>query len=194
MEEENITSETLSEDLDVESADGDEAVENVTPKEGSSIAQTLSDVLGKEFKDDDSALKAVKDTFSYVGKKEEAIRKEVAEELTAKQAVDAVSGEVKALSKELFYSKNPQYEPMRKVIEKMGANPSEVVATEEFKTVFDKVKGYEDLQATKNVLESNPRIGQARNRIADAKEAAQKGNFDAAEKSAVAAVVEAYDM
>ncbi len=46
------------------STDGSETASTV---EAGTIAKTLSKVLGKEFKDDASALKSVKDTYKMVG-------------------------------------------------------------------------------------------------------------------------------
>lgn len=61
MTEEHISSETLP--------DGD----NITPADGGEtgsvgLAEMLNEELGKEFKDDESALKYLKDNDSYVGK------------------------------------------------------------------------------------------------------------------------------
>lgn len=148
----------------------------------------ISALLGKQYKDKEGALKSIKDTFSYVGKKIEAAMPQ------APATDPSVAAQLKKMSDELFYSKNPQYDTpeYREVISKIGENPAEVVGTPTFKTIFEKTSGYDKIQKTKTVLESNPRIGQVRNKMTEAKEAAQKRDYANANTNAVAAVIEAY--
>lgn len=149
MDEENITHEALAEESDGENG----AVESVTP----SIAKILSKELGKEFKDDESALKAVKDTFSYVGKKQDQVKNEVKKELQIDEVVQNVANENKLMRQELFYLKNKEYDTpeVREFIQETGKDPADVVNSESFKKIFDKVKGYEKAQESANVLKSN---------------------------------------
>jgi hypothetical protein len=60
---ENNTNEPLAGAVNVAAADGGVAV----APEVISVKDLLSEALGKDFKDDETALKAVKDTFKYVG-------------------------------------------------------------------------------------------------------------------------------
>jgi len=189
MEEDN-TLETITDDADVTSTDGEEAVEG-NPSEDNSIAKTLSEVLGKEFKDDATALKAVKDTFSYVGKKREQVAEEVKNEVDTSNLVTK-----EQYLNDMFYAKNPQHEPLRDVIDSMakakGQSVAEVIESDPYKKVFESHTGYQESQSAKSVLETNPTLGKVRNKLDEARDAVAKGNYKAAEKSAVSAVLDAY--
>ncbi len=157
---------------------------------GAISLKELNAFLGKTYLDKDTALKSLKDTFSYVGKKIEAAMPQT-------PASDpTVAAELRKMSNEIFYAKNPQYDTpeYREVISKMGENPAEVVGTPTFKNIFDKTSGYDKIQKQKTVLESNPRIGTVRNKITEAKEATKNRDYTAANKSAVGAVLDAYEL
>jgi|ERR1035437_1249056 hypothetical protein len=156
---------------------------------GTISLKELESFLGKTYPDKATALKSLKDTQSYVGRKIEAA--------TPVPATDpTVAAELRAMKNELFYSKNPQYDTpeLREVISKIGENPADVVNGASFKVIFDKTSGYDKIQKTKTVLESNPRIGQVRNKMSEAKEAAKGRDYTNANKKAVAAVLESYEM
>lgn len=144
----NLTDNTLAGDAQLTSADGGAAVDN------SLSLAALNQTLGKNFKDVPTALAALKETQSYVGKKLEAAN-------PAPAADDTLKAKVQSLEEEVFYSQNPQYKDMRGLIQKMGGSPSEVVGTPEFKAVFEKVGVADEVQKTKSVVNSNARIGQA---------------------------------
>jgi hypothetical protein len=166
-----------------------EAGENVSLKE-------INDYLGKNYKDKDSALKSLKDTFSFVGKKIETANGE--NQVAAKQPseVENVAKQLREMRTELFYSKNPQYDTpeYRTIIGKISENPAEVVNSPEFKNIFDKAASFDKTSKQKTVLESNPRIGVVRNKLAEATEAVRNGDYKKSDELAVAAVMEAYDM
>lgn len=67
----NITPETLPNEQGVSSLDSGGAVSDTSGAADNHVAQLLSEALGKTFEDKETALKAVKDTFSYVGKHKE---------------------------------------------------------------------------------------------------------------------------
>lgn len=156
---------------------------NVVPE--SLTLNELNEFLGKTYPDKTTALKSLKDTFSYVGKKIEA-----AAPVAPTTDADVVA-QLREMKTEFFYAKNPQYESLRAVIGKMGENPSDVVNSPEFKTIFDKTSGYDKIQKSKTVLESNPRIGQVRSKMAEAKEATGKRDYTTGTSKAVQAVLEA---
>jgi len=192
MEEENITSEeSLASDEDVASLDGEEAVESV------GIKDVLSEALGKEFKDDESALKAVKDTFKYVGKagQEKKALEQKIQALEGKSSGE-VAQEIESLKKVFgesqFYSDNPEYKPYKEIISKFGENPAEVIKSDDFKSLYSKVKAYDDSENTKSVLQSNPRLGKITDKMSQAREAVKSGNMQEAETAAVSAVLDAY--
>lgn len=137
----------------------------------------LNAALGKNFKTRDSAIKSIKDTFSYVGKKVDDIKKEVVSEVKTSEATDKLAKELEEMRRERFYDKNPQYaEPsVRKLIESAGGNPADVVNREEFKTIFAKVSGFDESQKLRTVLESNPRLASSKDSLTKARELQSKG-------------------
>ena len=173
-----------------------------------SDALTLSELnehLGKTFPNKDAALKAFKDTFSYVGKKKEDIEKEVRAGIQNDSRIDTLAKELAIERNERFYDRNPQYaDPsIRKIIESTGKSPQEVVNSEEFKSVFTKVAEYDKSQKLRTVLESNPRLASSKDALTKALEiqetAFKSGNFqgqskDDVEKLATQAVKQAYEM
>jgi len=165
--------------------------------------ETLNKELGKDFKDVPTALKSLKDTQSFVGKKIEAAEATV--DPSEKERVDNLQ---KRLDTSDFYRSNPQYdnEETRALINDLGDNPSEVVTKESFKKTFEKVSAYNEQQDSKSVLHSNSRLGQVSDKMGDANTAldeamqsASSGDHNAAlrgyEKAsttAVEAVLDAY--
>jgi hypothetical protein len=155
----NLSPETLAGSPQLSAADGGETV--------ASPALSLSDLnshLGSDFKDVSTALKALKDTQSYVGKKKEDIAAELRSTVNASLApqVDAqLRSELQSIKDELFYSAHPEYKGYRGLISKMGSSPSEVTGSEEFKSVFEKVKIADEQSTNRSVIHSNQRLGQA---------------------------------
>jgi len=133
--------------------------------------EELNRQLGKNFTNKDTAIKALKDTFSFVGKRREDIEREVsAKSDEVLNSVRKTEQELATLRKEIFYKDNPQYAAHRGLIEKLGSNPAEVVNNPDFKQVFEKVEGYDKSNNLKTVLESSPRIQATRDSLAKAKE------------------------
>lgn len=208
MENENdiITDESLAGGDDVAPSDG-QAAENSDYQisdGGISLKDWAKESLGKEFKSDQDAEKAIKDTFNYVG--EFGQIKKLAEEkgISIKDAIqsfnkdntgDFVSKE--QYQKDMFYKDNPNYAPYSKVInalsKDLGVEIQEVVKTEEFKGIFDKASKFEEIESSKTVLKSNPKLGLVRNKLSDAAEALKAGDTNKASQSAVAAVLDAYE-
>lgn len=170
----------------------------VTPSvqpEPSKDSLTLAEVnafLGKDFKDKETALKAVKDTFSYVGKKKEDIERDI----LASQDITKLSTELSSIRKDMFFKDNPQYAEHRKLIEKLGSNPSEVVNSEEFKGIFTKAEGFDKTQKLKTVLESNPRLSSSSDSLKKASETLIKEGYASpeTEQLAVNAVKDAFGL
>lgn len=194
MENEDITLESLSGESQLNSADDNKAVEGVAQTTADTAdSMTLAELnqyLGKDFKDKATALKSVKDTFSYVGKKKEDIAKEVA---TTQPDTSKLANELAEMRKERFFDKNSQYEPYKGIIEKLGSDPSQVVNTPEFKAIFDKAKGYDESQNLKTVLESNPRLASSRDSLSKARDMQSKGGRQSDVENLVAnAVLDAF--
>ncbi len=191
MSENDITDQPLTGEDDVASADGEAAVGE--PDGGgqptTDIKTVLGKLLNKDFPTDEAALKAVKDTFSYVGKKQQSV---VPPELAKK--VQELEGIAKSTKDSLFYSEHPELKPYRQIIEAMGNDPDKVSQSEIFKGVVTKLQAHEEMEKSKSVLQSNPRLGVATDKMTQAKEAQQAGKPDEARASATAAVIEAYEL
>lgn len=191
MDNDNITLEGILPDEGEFASAGDlQAVPNVV-----SIKDVLSEHLGKDFPDDETALKAVKDTFSYVGKAGQEV-KELKNKLASlkPENLNRVEELERAIKETQFYADNPDYKPYKDIINSFkGQTPDEVVNSEAFKTVFGKMKSYDESEKSKSVLSSNPRLGQITDKMSQAREAQSKGNADMAAKFAVDAIADAYD-
>lgn len=144
----NPTVETLPDAAHVEAAGGEAAVANADTLS----LQELNQILGKNFPDKAAALKSVKDTFSYVGRK--------APEPQAPAADESWKTEVQTLKNDLYFQAHPELTDYRALIAKMGDNPAEVAESPEFKAVFEKVKVADAVEQKKSVVSSSPRIAQ----------------------------------
>lgn len=192
MEDENLTSQEAVPGLEPEGTEetvSEDSVESLTLSE-------LNSFLGKNFKDKDSALKSLKDTQNFVGKKKEP---KVDEN-------NFVSREQYEL--DMFYSRNPEYNTdivkdyLTSKHKAEGGDIEAIAKSDEFKKFFNTVQGYNESQNKKSVLESNPTLGRATDRMQKARETANKvrvGELPAgaqaeAEYEATNAVLEAFDM
>lgn len=144
----------------VSSPDGEPSVDSSTL-----TLSELNQYLGKDFKDKESALKSLKDTASFVGKRKEDIEASVRASLAAESATKPavtdpkVLEELSSVKNQLFYSDHPEYKGYADIIAKMGSNPAEVVESAEFKKVFEKGKAADEAEKTKSVVSSNARLG-----------------------------------
>lgn len=191
MNEENNTPETQTGGHAIAS---ESSVVTGTVSNEAAMAVTLKEInehLGKNYKDKESALKSLKDTFSYVGKKMDAQPSGAA---VPHNDNGEVAKQLREMKTELFYSKHPEYEPYKAVIGRMGENPSDVVGSSEFKEVFEKASGFDKIQKTKTVLESNPRIGQIRNKQKEAHEALANREYTKAADIATENVIDALNL
>lgn len=177
-ENEYLTEETLSgvEQNELAMSDGNEADSNVMGTV--TVSELLSQTLGKEFTDDETALKAVKDTFSYVGEYGklkplveklggvEAVIKKMEEEqvVTTTEPVKQDSTQVDELTRTVkemaFYNDHPELKPYKDVISAMGSDPNEVVQSEVFKKVYEPLKSRDESNTEKSVLHSNSRLAE----------------------------------
>lgn len=162
----------------------------------SSESLTLAEInslVGRNYKDKATALKSLKETYSAVGKvgKLEPQIEKLKTQLADK---DSALGEIKQIKEQLFYTQNPQYAPYKETISAMGGNPAEVVEKDAFKKIFADLSEYEKTKNAKSVLVSNPRIGQAKTKLDEAKELHSKGQWSSAAQAATTAVLEAYDI
>ncbi len=200
MDEDNITQDGNAGEPQLSPSAPEGAVSSVAKDQADSLSLAeLNRLTGKQFPTKESALKSITDTFSYVGKKREDVANEVKAELGASQATDKLAKELEEMRKERFFDRNPKYaEPsVRKLIERLGGQPDQVVNSDEFKAVFDKVSSYDESQKLKTVLGSNPRIAASRDSLAKAREISatrQEGTSDEVSSLVANAVKDAYGM
>jgi hypothetical protein len=166
--------------------------------EGLTLAE-LNQLTGREFPTRESALKSIKDTYSFVGQRKEDIEKEILGKLGGTvEKTDSVAKELEEMRKERFFDKNPQYASpeVRELITKLGGNPVEVVESPAFKAVFEKVQGYEESQKLKTVLDSNPRLASSVDKLTQAREMSSKevSPSEATEKLVTDAVKDAFNL
>lgn len=193
MDPDYITPETLGgEDATSEFASSPVA-EPVSAVSSPDAADTLSlselnSMLGKNYTNKETALKSLKDTFNFVGKRKEDIKPEI----DPSKFISRDQYET-----DMFYSKNSKYDTpeARRVIDAIAKTenlkPSDVVASDTFKAIFSKVEGYDTFQSEKSVLETNPRLASAKDTMAKAQDMMNAGNKDQAENMIARAVLEA---
>lgn len=177
MPEENITTGALPGDAHVTPSDAQVAVGSESQSGDALTLAELNQHLGKNFTSKEAALKSFKDTFSFVGTRREDIEKEVLSKVATKDETSAMAQELATIRKEMFYKDNPEYNDpnMRTLIDKLGGNPAEVVQSAEFKAVFEKVKGFDETQKLRTVLDSNPRLASSRDALQKAREMRAQG-------------------
>jgi len=136
---EDLTPDTLPVGADVTPSDGEGTV---TPPVSLTLEE-LNLALGKKFDSKESAVKSIKDTFAYVGKKKEDVEKEVVKEVPS--SVD--SERIAQLETELFFQTNNELKDARPILEAFakanGQSLKEAAESEVFKSTLTKLKGEE---------------------------------------------------
>lgn len=183
MEEDNNTLDALGDDAQLTPAPADGTV-STNPSPESLTLEELNSILGKNFKDKATALKSVKDTYSYVGKRKEDIVKEVSGN------TEGISKELKEIKENMFFEKNPNFAPYRSAFNKVGGNPEEFFNSPEFKPIFEKANGFDENQKLKSVLVSNPRLAQTKDALTKARESTNQEEREALVAQAVLASIE----
>lgn len=149
----NLSPEPLVGDAQLTSSNGGGTV--------SSPALSLADLnatLGSTFKDTDTALRALKDTQSFVGKRKEDIANEVRSSIAPSNV--ASKDDIQALKSDLFYSQNPQYKPYQNMLNKLDADPSQAANMPEFKDVFERAQKADAIDNSRSVVSSNSRLSE----------------------------------
>jgi hypothetical protein len=180
--------------------DGGEGTVRVNPGDASPVSPTgeqagamtleeLNQTLGKNFTDKATALKALKDTFSYVGKKAEPDD----ELLRAKGFMTKQEFET-----ELFLRDNPQHAANKKILESIakadGISLAEAAKSPDYTKLFESASEYEKVQSLKTVLNPNPRLQQAQERTATVAELKEAGRGSDAQIEAAKVLIEAFDL
>jgi len=197
---------------------------NQTP---SGLKDALGKALGKEFPDDNAALKAVKDTFSHVGdvgilnslkgamgELKDSLGLSNDQEVVTYMRDIAKGGGTpgafdsnKFVSREefdssTFFAANPDLKPYARTIgafrvkpENSGKTIQEIVdSDDDLKGVLSKVRAHDKAEESKSVLQSNPRLGQVRDKVSSSREALKAGDTEQAARDATDAVIDAYGL
>ena len=154
MEEKDITEDVLPEESGDELPAVDTPSDDDNGHEDNEPALTLKEInekLGKEFPDLDTALKSVKDTYSYVGKKKDDVKEEVKEEVKTDQNFMTKT----EYERERFYDKNPDYVGFEKLL---GNNPTEALKDSETKSIITDAIEHRKSAGSKSVIHSNARV------------------------------------
>jgi hypothetical protein len=165
-----------------------------TGSDVSEVKDILNETLGKDFPNDETALKAVKDTFNFVGKtgQFQEVLDTVKQEQGLKTEEEAINylkglssnkggGEDKGdfvsrkeLAERDFFNENSEYKPYKEVIKAIakdkGMSIQDAVNSDEVKPFIEKVLAHDKSENAKSVLHSNPRIASAKDKMAKARE------------------------
>lgn len=198
MEEELNPSDSVPGGDDVASSEG---VENDSQTVG--LREIMKQATGREYPDDEAAYKSLTETFSYVGKLGQKVKtleqKLQTTEVKTPENPEVLS-KIDSLEKQLretqFYANHPEYnnEDAKALIREMGNNPEEVTQKDAFKKAYSAIQANAEIEKSKSVLVSNPRLGQATDAISKARDLAKEGKQSQASDMAVKAVMEAYDL
>lgn len=165
----------------------------------------LNQLLGKNFPTKDAALKSIKDTYSYTGKVGQ-LQKKLDELSVSEQRIEKPSQGLESTVKELqekleettFLSERPEFKEylptLRELRTNTGKSLSELTTSEALKPLFEKALAQDATQKKRSVLESNPRLGQVRDKMQEARDAVKTGDVDTAKGIAVSSVLDAYDL
>lgn len=156
------------------------------PKVDSLTLEEINVLTNKNFPDKETALKAIKDNFSFVGKKKE----DVATDLVNKG--EYISK--KELDTEFLYRENKLASDNRTIIDSFAkANnltAREALERPEIKSILDKVKNYDASQSIKSVIETNPKLGQLKDSSTEVKNLVLGGNKEEAGLKAAKTLIE----
>jgi hypothetical protein len=184
------------------------------------LKDALSKALGKEFPDDSTAIKAVKDTFDFVGKAgksqkivqsvmesqkldEESAIRFINEKLTTNPPAPQPKTEDFVSRKEFeesqFYSEHQELKPYKNLLETfVKANPgksrTEILEMPDFKDSFGKIQEQDAIGKQKSILHSNHGVGKGADKMTQAKDAQKSGDQQTAEKNAVESVMESFQL
>lgn len=118
----------------------------------------------------------------------------------ATQATDSTSEiqQLKATVEEMtFFAERPELKDHKDLLREIrgtsGKSYAEVVEMPAFKSMLEKARTAEEMERQQSVLKTNPRLGQVRDKLSEAKQAAEAGNDALARKSAVGAVLDAFE-
>lgn len=162
-------------------SDTNDSTHGALPEQGADGAvakvislEKLEATLGKDFGGDpDTALKSIKDTFAYIGKRKEDIAKEIVP--PQNEELLALRSRLDSLEAERFYEENPTLKEFRPLLQKIGGNPAEAIKSPELAPLLEKARAAGELEKNRSVIHSKPRIANPTTQLQEVQELAQKG-------------------
>ena len=146
--------------------------------------------LGKKFESKDKALKAIRDTFSYVGKKQDDATT-AAERKLAESGNYVLRSEIET---EFFYRDNKEASAHRTLVDAVakanGISARDAAQLPDVKKVIEAATAYEAQEAAKTVMQSSSRLGASRDRLNEARTLIAQGRKEEGTAAAVAAAYE----
>lgn len=163
-------------------SDTNDSTHGALPEQGANGAvakvislETLEATLGKDFGGDpETALKSIKDTFAYIGKRKEDIAKEIVPPQNNEELL-ALKSRLDSLEAERFYEENPTLKEFRPLLQKIGGNPAEAIKSPELAPLLEKARAAGEFEKNRSVIHSKPRIANPTTQLQEAQELAQKG-------------------
>ena len=168
-------------------------------QEADVLKQINEGIGGGTYKDLSAAIEGFKEARSAIGRygAEAGAAKKEAQELAEKIADPNSFVSKEQYEKDMFLTKNPEYEPYKDIIssraKELDVPMHEVIEKDEpLKNTLEKLRKHDDTEEAKSVLMTNPRLGQATDKMKVAAEALKEGDHVSASQNAVAAVMDAY--
>lgn len=181
MDEEHLTDETQPSAADVQAEGGDEAGSPAPDQNKSATVESsltldeINSLLGKQYKDKDTALKSLKDMSSQAGKVADLLGR-----TEPKQEGDK-DDRYRELEMEVFYARNPEHEANKNILEAFATQHKvsikEAVELPEYKELSDKLKGAEEAKERRTVVDSNRRQPVSDEYQEDRKKAMETGDW-----------------
>jgi len=161
-------------------------------QEVANLKDVLGPVFGTTFKSDEDALKSVehaKNMAGKVGQLEKQLTERPSPDLEQKLAALEST-----LKQQTFYAEHPEFNTpeAKALIADMGGDAATVVEKASFKTAFEAIKVRNDIDKSKSILHTNPRLGNVQDAMSKASEAVKAGNLESGYQAATMAVLDAY--
>lgn len=198
---ENITPKVLPDGGNIAPADNSGAGSDAD--EVLEVKDLLKQLTGKEFPTNEAATKSLQDTYKWGTELSQKVKTLETENEALKQAgavAPDLAKQVESLARTVqdgqFYATHPEFNTpaIKALITDMGGNPETVIVKDSFKAAAAALKTTSEMDASKSVLHTNPRLGQVQDTMTKASEALKAGNDQSAKDSATQAVMDAFGM
>lgn len=198
---ENITPKILPDGGNIAPADNSGAGSDAD--ETLEVKDLVKNLTGKEFPTNEAAIKSLQDTYKWgteLSQKVKTLETENAQLKADGAATPDLAKTVADLSRTVlegaFYQQHPEFNTpaIKALITDMGGNPTDVIQKDSFKAAAAALQTTSEMDASKSILHTNPRLGQVQDTMTKAQEAQKAGNSEAAADAATQAVMDAFGM